>query len=205
MLGQQQHKNINNTKYQKQTPRNQDYGTDTSRPRTAMFGSYGSYSSMGSFTSLTTPMDIAPSTSRDTLAHDRSCAFPSWPRRDSLSVTSEAERPTSYLSDDDLFTADPFEDDARSVSSAGSASSPPLDILALEHMERERRALQREAALQYVLNEKERRRHQAARRAKAMRGPTSSPAGAVAYGHSKKSSLKSKLASMTPIAESGGE
>lgn len=122
-----------------------------------MFGSYGSYSSMCS----TRPMDITPSSLN---SRDASCAFPSWPRRDSLESDRE-ERPTSYLSDDDLFLSDPFDDDTQSVSSAGSSSpnamhSPPNVISDAELIQAEREhqaALQREF-IRVVVNEKERRR-----------------------------------------------
>ena len=99
------------------------------------------------------------------ISHDSACAFPSWPRRDSLSESDREERPTSYLSDDDLFLPDPFDDDARSVSSAGSSSpgamaSPENVITDYELLEAER---QRQAAMQReyiraIVNEKERRR-----------------------------------------------
>ncbi|KAM0325388.1 hypothetical protein ACHAQA_007374 [Verticillium albo-atrum] len=157
-----------------------------------MYGSYGSYSSMGSIT-MSAPMDI---TSSNMLAHDRSCAFPSWPRRDSLS-SAEAERPTSYLSDDDLFPSDPFEDDTHSVTSAGSCASPSSHVAEDEmllQMERERQrhaAMEREAALRHIMNEKERRRTAMAMKRRAAKGSSSSS----------KKSPKSKLISMTPISE----
>ncbi|KAF7538311.1 hypothetical protein G7Z17_g12674 [Cylindrodendrum hubeiense] len=153
-----------------------------------MFGSYGSYSSM---CAASAPMDI---TSRSMSSHDSTCAFPSWPRRSSLSESDREERPTSYLSDDDLFLSDPFDDDTRSVSSAGSASSPhsgaasPHIITDAEflEMERQRQAMQREF-VRGIVTEKERRRAVARKQRK------SSP--------SSKKSPKSKLSSMAPIAE----
>lgn len=156
-----------------------------------MFGSYGSYSSM---CAASAPMDI---TSRSLSAHDSTCAFPSWPRRSSLSESDREERPTSYLSDDDLFLSDPFDDDTRSVSSAGSASSPahsqgaisPPHIITdaeILEMERERLAMQREF-VRGIVTEKERRRAVARKQRK------SSP--------SSKKSPKNKLSSMAPIAE----
>ncbi|KAH6896897.1 hypothetical protein B0T10DRAFT_556750 [Thelonectria olida] len=153
-----------------------------------MFGSYGSYSSM---CAASQPMDI---TSRSLSAHDATCAFPSWPRRDSLSESDREERPSSYLSDDDLFLSDPFDDDTRSVSSAGSAGSPGIispphisDAELLLEMERERLALQREY-VRCVISEKERRRSQAARKRKASSG-------------SSKKSPKNKPSAMAPISE----
>ncbi|KAK7415011.1 hypothetical protein QQZ08_012463 [Neonectria magnoliae] len=152
-----------------------------------MFGSYGSYSSM---CAASAPMDI---TSRSLSAHDSTCAFPSWPRRSSLSESDREERPTSYLSDDDLFLSDPFDDDTRSVSSTGSSSSPrtasPPHVITdaeLLEMERERAAMQREF-VRGIVSEKERRRAAARKQRK------SSP--------SSKKSPKSKLSSMAPIAE----
>ncbi|KAH7146419.1 hypothetical protein EDB81DRAFT_492574 [Dactylonectria macrodidyma] len=156
-----------------------------------MFGSYGSYSSM---CAASAPMDIS---SRSLSSHDSACAFPSWPRRSSLSESDREERPTSYLSDDDLFLSDPFDDDTRSVSSAGSASSPAHSQGAISpphimtdaeflEMERERLAMQREF-VRGIVTEKERRRAAARKQRK------SSP--------SSKKSPKSKLASMAPIAE----
>lgn len=159
-----------------------------------MYGSYGSYSSMGAI-SITAPMDI---TSNNMLAHDRSCAFPSWPRRDSL-TSSESDRPTSYLSDEDLFLPDTFEDDSHSISGTSSNASPPQmaadEFLELEQLERQREAMQREAALRYIMNEKERRRQQAARRQRAMGQSRSSSSS------SSKKGSKSKLASMTSANE----
>ncbi|KAI9158637.1 hypothetical protein HJFPF1_06635 [Paramyrothecium foliicola] len=154
-----------------------------------MYGSYGSYSSMSV---LSAPMDITSSNLR---AHDATCAFPSWPRRSSLSDSDRQERATSFLSDDDLFLSDPFEDDAHSVSSTSSASSPglmesPPHVMADVVMDAQRHqaAMQRELMRQ-VVSEKERRRQQQAMMKKSQR--RSSP----------KKSPKSKLSSMTPIQE----
>ena len=155
-----------------------------------MYGSYGSYSSMSV---LSAPMDITPSNLRQ---HDATCAFPSWPRRSSLSDSDHQERATSFLSDDDLFLSDPFEDDAHSVSSSGSASpgfiESPAHItqdVELMDAERHRAAMQREFMRQMV-TEKERRRQQAMMKKQQRRG-------------SPKKSPKSKLSSMTPIQENG--
>lgn len=165
-----------------------------------MYGSpYGSYSGMSA------PMDITPSDSYSR-QQDASCAFPSWPRRSSLSESdSHCERATSYLSDEDLFPSDldsDYHSDARSVSSANSSSSNtphqehqpyrPEAICEVDVMEmqRERAAYQREV-MRFLALEKERRRS-AARKSKPRSGSSSS---------SKKGSPKSKLAAMTPIAE----
>jgi len=126
---------------------------------------------------------------------DASCAFPSWPRRSSLSESDSEERASSYLSDEDLFL-DTFEDDARSVSSNGSSSpavSPPMapvmDEAELLDLQRERAAYQREV-MRVLLNEKEQRRRQQ----QAARKQRRSSSGA-------KKSPKSKLNTMTPITE----
>ena len=171
-----------------------------------MYGSpYGSYSGMSA------PMDITPSHNY-CRPQDASCAFPSWPRRASLSDSSDyQERATSYISDEDLFPTDfeaDYHSDARSVSSANSSSSstplqgehqqqpgyglqPVSDEADVLEMQRERAAYQREV-MRFLALEKERRRAVAARKAKARSGSSSS---------SKRGSPKSKLAAMTPIAE----
>ncbi|RMJ08613.1 hypothetical protein BHE90_011382 [Fusarium euwallaceae] len=154
-----------------------------------MFGSYGSYSSM---CASSAPMDI---TSRSSFtSHDSACAFPSWPRRESLSESDREERPTSYLSDDDLFLPDPFDDDARSVSSAGSSSpgaiaSPPNVISDYELLqaERERQAAMQREFIRVVAMEKERRRAAAARKQRR--------------SSSNKKSPKTKLTSIQESAE----
>lgn len=137
-------------------------------------------------------MDIAPSPFSSRGA-DATCAFPSWPRRTSLCEADAEERATSYLSDEDLFPTD-FEDDSRSVSSSGSISpiqSPPaLTEAEILEAQRERAAYQREV-MRFLLAEKERRRQAPKRRSSS--GSKSSS--------SKQKSPKSKLSSMTPIAE----
>lgn len=155
-----------------------------------MHGSYGSYSSMSS---VTQPMDI---TSGSYLSHHSqyhaSCAFPSWPQRSSLGEATHDDRATSYLSDDDLFPCD-VEDDAHSVSSAGSTgpTSPFLSDEEVLEMQRQQMALQREAALKYVLSEKERRRQQSKRQRRSSSSSSS------------KKNSKSKSSSLGPITESG--
>lgn len=79
------------------------------------------------------PMNI----STNVTSRDESCAYPSWPRRSSLTARNDAAhepRASSYLSDDDLFLYDEpssgsDSDDSRSVSSAGSASPPTLGLV----------------------------------------------------------------------------
>ncbi|KAH8899611.1 hypothetical protein GQ53DRAFT_802111 [Thozetella sp. PMI_491] len=156
-----------------------------------MFGSYTSYTagygSYGSINSMASPMDITPSylSSR---SQDHSCAFPSWPRRSSLSESDATEmRATSYLSDEEL--QDVFEDDAQSVSSAGSASQSPAHEQEQTMLDMQRAQLnyQREMA-RFMTMEKERRRQQQAMKQRQRRG-------------SSKKSPKNKQSAMTPIAE----
>lgn len=154
-----------------------------------MYGSYGSYSSMGASSA---PMDIGKGSYLSTPSYDSSCAFPSWPRRSSLSESSCEYRATSFLSDDDLFPQDVFEDDAQSIASSSSTASPQpgspqiMTEADLLEMQRERMAAQREV-MRLIMSEKERRRQQAKRRGSS--GSKKSP--------------KSKLSSMTPITETG--
>ncbi|OAA53870.1 hypothetical protein ISF_08572 [Cordyceps fumosorosea ARSEF 2679] len=141
-----------------------------------MYGSFGSYSSMSLGGSG--PINIYTSVT----SRDESCAFPSWPRRSSLSGRSadaSYEPPaSSYLSDDDLFLDDDRSsgseaEDSRSVSSsAGSASPPTLGLVLAsparqlapseaEILETQRRRLNmRKDLLRMVQQEKERRRQQ---------------------------------------------
>lgn len=146
-------------------------------------------------------------TSGNLTSRDASCAFPSWPRRSSLSDEDlESPRATSFLSDDDLYLCDhpSSDDDSHSIisssSSSAGSSSPPTTALALEspgraapteaeilEMQRERLNMRKEL-MRMVMQEKERRRsarHQ--QRGKA--SPT------------KKSSCKSNRSLMTPISE----
>jgi hypothetical protein len=153
-----------------------------------MFGSYTSYTSgYGSYgTSMTSAIDINPGylSSR---SQDHSCAFPSWPRRSSLSESDATEmRATSYISDEDL--QDVFEDDAHSVSSADSASQSPAQEQVMLEMQRAQENYQREM-MRHAAFEKERRRQQAAMKQQRQR-----------RGSSKKSP-KNKASAMSPIAE----
>ncbi|XXG97241.1 hypothetical protein Hte_003536 [Hypoxylon texense] len=129
-------------------------------------------------------------------SYSASCAFPSWPRRSSLHESSNAERATSYLSDDDLFPCDGFEDDARSVSSSGSATpTSPRHMTAaanevdLLQMQRDQMAMQREA-IKFLLGEKERRRQQFKKQRRSSSG-------------SKKGTPKSKSTHLDAITETG--
>ncbi|KAL7944654.1 hypothetical protein V8C42DRAFT_358351 [Trichoderma barbatum] len=152
-----------------------------------MFGSYSSYSSVSA---MSTAIDISPSNLR---TRDASCAFPSWPRRESLSEFDREERATSFLSDDDLLLSDPFDDDSHSIASSSASSSPIMmqspprltDAEVLE-MQREKLALQRECMRQIML-EKERRKQASKKKSRSQSSSKKSP--------------KSKLISMTPISE----
>lgn len=145
------------------------------------------------------PIDII-SSSR---GRDHSCAFPSWPRRASLSESDAQEPPraTSYLSDDDLlFSCDDAaiassDDDSSSIASASSSSSPAnlLDfpaapvVQALSEFDMQRQRLEKLEAQNQALRERERRKmaYKQQRRMAAM--------AAKKY--------KNNLASMAPIAE----
>ncbi|KAK0759947.1 hypothetical protein THAR02_04718 [Trichoderma harzianum] len=153
-----------------------------------MFGSYSSYSSVST---MSTAIDISPSNLR---TRDASCAFPSWPRRESLSEFDREERATSFLSDDDLLLSDPFDSDSHSIASSSASSSPIMmmqspprltDAEVLE-MQREKLALQRECMRQIML-EKERRKQASKKKSRSASSAKKSP--------------KSKLVSMTPISE----
>lgn len=141
--------------------------------------------------SSSAPLDIPTSSYLYAPSSNTHCAFPSWPRRDSLSESDSAPgqmRATSFLSDDDLM--DPFEDDASSISSGSSSGSSPLQHAPMTdeqilNIQREREAMQREVA-RFILSEKERRKQAA--KEKKRRG-------------SNKKSPRTKLAAMTPIAE----
>ncbi|KAI4870615.1 hypothetical protein F4820DRAFT_219299 [Hypoxylon rubiginosum] len=165
-----------------------------------MYSPYGSYSSMSS---AAQPMEIptssylsSPAAAGSGYSYSASCAFPSWPQRSSLHEAPSQERATSYLSDDDLFPCDGFEDDAHSVSSSGSATptSPHLaaatevDML---QMQRDQMAMQREA-IKFLLTEKERRRQQFKKQRRSSSGSSS-----------KKGTPKSKSTHLDAITEAG--
>lgn len=110
----------------------------------------------------------------------------------------ENERPSSFLSDEDLL-GDPFEDsDAQSITSASSSveASPRQQPTADELFQQQReRALAQKQYIQHMIAEKERKRQQARKAAAALNNNTqrkSSP---------KKTSHKSKLNNMTTITE----
>lgn len=133
--------------------------------------------------------------------HDASCAFPSWPRRDSLTNDRHTARASSYISDEDLlFLSEPVfpDDDAHSESSYGSGTPSPNFAPAVMHISEEdieemrrEQALRQREYMAVVMREKEqRKRRQAAKNKKAAGSRKAvSPAP------------KSKLSAMTPIAE----
>lgn len=147
-----------------------------------MFGSYGSYGSIGA--SAWDPINIANSTT--SLDDNNSCAFPSWPRRDSLSA-SERHIPSSFLSDDDLFLdCDDSRSEASFGSSSSSAASSPRDdfatmspsdrflqcererqaLFAEQQAARERQAQENREMMKMLQAEKERRKAAAAKKAR---------------------------------------
>ncbi len=186
-----------------------------------MYGSYSSYSSI-SASRTTAPIDIGSARS--------TCAFPSWPQRSCLDDQTRfggcGGSASSYLSDEDLFLGDDFDDassnasssaSSRSNSNASSVSPPPhyrqleqpfalplappptdeLEQLArLEKQRAERQAYQREL-VRSVLLEKELRK-QAAQAAR--RQQRRAAAGAAAGAPSATASRK-KAAKLAAIAE----
>ncbi|KAM7214169.1 hypothetical protein V8F06_010422 [Rhypophila decipiens] len=169
------------------------YGSSYYSSSSSSSHSSSSYTSYSGFSVVSSPMDIAPSPFSSRGA-DATCAFPSWPRRESFCEADSEERATSYLSDEDLFIND-YEDDSRSVSSSGSISpiqSPPaLTEAEVLEAQRERAAYQREV-MRFLMAEKEKRRQAPKRR---------SSSGSKSSSSSKQKSPKSKLSAMTPIAE----
>lgn len=161
-----------------------------------MYGSYGSYSS--------TPAMEIPSRSgtyHSSSTLDASCAFPSWPRRDSL-CDGFTPRASSYISDEDLlFASEPVfaPEDAQSVSSYGSGTpSPqlvPVHLVTDEEIEEMRReqAMRQREYIAVVMREKEQRRR--AKAAKQAKKASSCP------NKSASPQPKTKLSAMTPIAE----
>lgn len=163
-----------------------------------MYGSYGSYSS-------TPAMEIPnrSNTYQSSAYHDASCAFPSWPRRDSLTNDHHSARASSYISDEDLlFLSEPVfaDEDARSESSYGSGTPSPNFAPAVMHISdedieemRREQALRQREYMAVVMREKEQRRRRQAAKNKKAAGAGSRKAVSPAP--------KSKLSAMTPIAE----
>lgn len=132
---------------------------------------------------------------------DASCAFPSWPRRDSLTDDRHTPRASSYISDEDLaFLSEPVfaDEDARSVSSYGSGTPSPqlapvrhISDDEIEEMRREQAMRQREYVAVVMREKEQRRRQQAAKAAKAAKRSSSRKAA----------SPKSKLSAIVEAAE----
>lgn len=137
-------------------------------------------------------------TYNSSMSLDASCAFPSWPRRDSLG-SDHTPRASSYISDDDLaFVYEPVfpDEDTGSVSSYGSGTpSPQLAAVRhvteeqIEEMRREQQMRQREFLAVVAREKEQRRRAKAAKQARKNCKKDGSP------------QAKSKLSAMTPIAE----
>ena len=133
----------------------------------------------------TTPMDI-PSSSR-TRTQSPSCAYPSWPRRSSLSSSDsgcEEQAPvTSYISDDDLLFPCVFEDaECTPLATPQSSRSPTSTSMMPEQVVVDTGALMR----QLIAEEK-------AKRERKRRGSRSS----------RKSRSGSSGKQMSPIQEVG--
>ena len=123
---------------------------------------YFSFSPSPPSTSYTTmPMDI-PSKSTRPQSPSSSCAFPSWPRRSSLSSNEDKEelRATSFISDDDLEDLFPcvFDDREQDYTPVVTPSRTPeaqvvvdcgelmRDLIAQEKAKKERRARRRSSS-----------------------------------------------------------
>ncbi|CAN8103962.1 unnamed protein product [Discula destructiva] len=171
-----------------------------------MYGSYGSYSS-------TSAMDIPSrsNTYHSSTHHEASCAFPSWPRRDSL-TNDHMPRASAYISDEDLlFLSEPlFPDDdgtAHSESSSYGSRATPSPTLApavmhisdedIEEMRREQAMRQREYMAGVMREKEQRRRRQAAKNKSKAAAASTNAGGRKAVSPAP----KSKLSAMTPIAE----
>jgi len=120
---------------------------------------YFSFSPSPPSTSYTTmPMDI-PSKSTRPQSPSSSCAFPSWPRRSSLSSNEDKDelRATSFISDDDLEDLFPcvFDEREQDCTPVVTPSRTPeaqvvvdcgelmRDLIAQEKAKKERRARRR--------------------------------------------------------------
>ncbi|KAG5983059.1 hypothetical protein E4U55_000901 [Claviceps digitariae] len=155
-----------------------------------MYGSYGSYSLLST---MSEPFDTSFNTIR---SHDSSCAYPSWPRRSSLSDSEDEDTPaTSYLSDDDLLSS-PSDDDNNSVSSSSNPPSPNMDSANRTGVVSEEEILRRECVrvtmqkeyLRQIKLERDRRRQLALRARK---------------GSPRKSPKNKQAAALATITESG--
>lgn len=133
-------------------------------------------------------MEIPSRSGSHTSTHyDANCAFPSWPRRESL-TSDNTPRASSYISDEDLaFLSEPVfaDEDARSVSSYGSGGTPSPPLVPVRHisdeeieeMRREQAMRQREYVAVVMREKEQRRRAKAAKakRAASKKGSSPSP------------------------------
>lgn len=157
-----------------------------------MYGSmYYSYSPSSPSTSYnsTPAMEIpsASSSARPT-STSSSCAYPSWPRRASLSSSNSFETANSYISDDELFPL--VFDDAESESSASPMTSPTHSV-ASDHVVGADH-LQSTLWMKELMAEEKARKHRE-REASKRRGRSSSSR----KSSSSSSSSKQKMAPIT--------
>ncbi|KLU81692.1 hypothetical protein MAPG_00776 [Magnaporthiopsis poae ATCC 64411] len=143
------------------------------------------YSPYGSYSSTSAPMEIGAGSYLSRPQHhfsDASCAFPSWPRRSSLSESERGEeRATSFLSDEDLFPAHRRGDGLDRLLRSMNHRAKPYD--------KQWRFVR--STLRSILAVEERDRRRAAMKQRQRRGS----------GGSKKSSKNKGGAAMAPIAE----
>jgi hypothetical protein len=135
---------------------------------------YFSYSPSPNSSYATAPMEI-PSTSSSRPASP-SCAYPSWPRRSSLSSDSSTEeRATSYISDDDLEDLFPcvFDDAAQDCTPPITpfATRSPEASAAMHHVVVDTGALMR----QLIAEEKAKKERKQRRRSGSSRKSRSVP------------------------------
>ncbi|RDW66125.1 hypothetical protein BP6252_09760 [Coleophoma cylindrospora] len=76
--------------------------------------------------SSTPAMEIPSTSSARSISTSTSCAYPSWPRRASLSNNNSFETANSYISDDELFPL--VFDDADTDSNASPMTSPTHSV-----------------------------------------------------------------------------
>ncbi|TAQ83108.1 hypothetical protein B7494_g8568 [Chlorociboria aeruginascens] len=134
------------------------------------------------------PMEI-PSNTRPR-SQSPSCAFPSWPRRSSLSSNSsiEEESPaTSFLSDVELFPSvfDDAEQDQTPPFTPPISRSPSFEAQVVDHGELMRELIAQHQAQQMAAPKKEKKRRRSS------------------SSTSRKSSRSNSSKPMSPIAEAG--
>jgi hypothetical protein len=70
---------------------------------------------------------VSPTSSSESTTQ-ASCAYPSWPRRSSLSGSDDEERATSFISDDDLFP-EVFDDSESDCTPVASPCQSPQNVM----------------------------------------------------------------------------